>query len=160
MTAAVVDTTVLSNFAHVKQPLLLRQAFDHLVAPTAVMDEWRDGIRLGVVPLVEWAWLSEIELTAAEQLVADEFGETLGRGEAACLALGSSRGWMVLTDDQNARKAARKAGLMVSGTLGALMNLIHLKVITVAEGDLLLSEMMRRGYRSPIDSLSELDIDY
>ena len=159
MTVAVIDTTVLSNFAHVKQPLLLRQAFDHLVVPTAVMDEWREGVRLGVVPLVEWTWLSEIELTAAEQLVADEFGETLGRGEAACLALASSHGWMVLTDDQNARKAARNAGLIVSGTLGALMNLIHLKVITVAEGDLLLSEMMLRGYHSPVDSLSELDSD-
>lgn len=159
MTAAVIDTTVLSNFAHVKQPDLLQQAFDELVAPTAVMDEWREGVRLGAVPAVDWNWLPEIGLTGAEQLTAEEFGQTLGRGEAACLALAVSRGWIVLTDDQNARKAARKAGLMVSGTLGALMNLIHLKVITVAEGDLLLSEMMLRGYHSPVDSLSELDND-
>lgn len=157
MITAVVDTTVLSNFTHGKRPELLQQAFDHLVAPTAVMGEWREGVRLGAVPSVEWTWLPEIELTVAEQLTAETFGHTLGHGEAACLALAVSRGWMVLTDDQNARKAARKAGLVVSGTLGALMNLVHLKVITVAEGDLLLSEMMLRGYRSPIDSLSELD---
>jgi len=155
----VVDATVLSNVAYVERPELLRQAFDSLVAPAAVMAEWREGVRLGRVPAVEWPWLPEIELTAAERLAAEEFGHTLGQGEAACLALASSRGWMVLTDDQNARKAARKAGLVVSGTLGALMNLYHLKIISVAEGDLPLSGMMLRGYRSPVDSLSELDSD-
>jgi predicted nucleic acid-binding protein len=39
MTTAIVDNTVLSNFAHVGRPDLLRVTFDSLVVVQAVMDE-------------------------------------------------------------------------------------------------------------------------
>lgn len=80
MTVAVVDTTVLSYFAHVKQPLLLRQAFAHLVVLTAVMDQWRDGIRLGVVPLVEWARLSGIERDSSGAVGGGRIRSNVGEG--------------------------------------------------------------------------------
>lgn len=157
MTTAVVDNTVLSNFAHIEKPELLRAAFDKLVAPRAVMDELAEGERLNRVPPVNWSWLPNAVLTTEEHSKAEALGQLLGRGEAECIALAQSRKWMVLTDDRDARQAARAAGVSVSGTLGALMNLVHLKIATIDEGDIFLAEMKQHGYRCPIVSLTELD---
>jgi predicted nucleic acid-binding protein len=63
----------------------------------------------------------------------------------------------MLTDDRDARCAARETGLMVSGTLGALMNLVQGKALSLAEADEFLATMKRRGYRCPVNSLSELN---
>jgi predicted nucleic acid-binding protein len=61
-----------------------------------------------------------------------------------------------LTDDRDARRAAREAGLVVSGTLGALMNLVRGGALSLAETDEFLVTMKRNGYRCPLNSLSEL----
>jgi predicted nucleic acid-binding protein len=63
----------------------------------------------------------------------------------------------MLTDDRDARRAARETGLMVSGTLGALMNLVRANVLSLAEADKFLATMKRSGYRCPVNSLSELN---
>jgi predicted nucleic acid-binding protein len=44
----------------------------------------------------------------------------------------------------------------ISGTLGLLLRLVDLEVISLAEGDDLLARMTAAGYHSPIDSLQEL----
>jgi predicted nucleic acid-binding protein len=101
--------------------------------------------------------LTHSELTDEERVMAEHLNQTLGRGEAACIALAKSRQWIILTDDRDARRAAREAGLIVSGTLGALMNLVRGKALSLAEADEFLATMKRRGYRCPVNSLSELD---
>lgn len=156
MTTSVVDNTVLSNFAHVEKPEFLRSAFDNLVVPQAVIYELVEGERLRRVPTVDWSWLTVAELTTDEQACAAELGQTLGQDEAACIALAQSREWMILTDDRDARRAASEAGVLVSGTLGALMNLVRAKAVTLVEGDELLGKMKQHGYRCPVDSLQEL----
>lgn len=157
MTAAVVDNTVLSNFAHIHMPELLREAFDRLVTSPAAMRELAEGVRLGRVPSADWTWLTGLELTAEEQSQVDGYRQRLGQGEAECIALAQSHAWIVLTDDRDARQAAREAGLMVSGTLGALMNLAQQEIVTITEGDTMLAEMRRHGYQCPVESLSELN---
>lgn len=137
--------------------MLLSKAFDQPVTVAAVNEEFAVGLALGRLPDVDWSWLEVIELTAEETVVAEKLNETLGRGEAACIALAASRGWMVLTDDRDARRAARETGVIVSGTLGALMNLVRAQVLSLAEADQHLAAMKQAGYRCPVDSLSELD---
>jgi predicted nucleic acid-binding protein len=159
MTTVIVDNTVLSNFAHVEQPQLLGEAFDNPVTVRAVMDELTEGVRLERLPSVDWRDVPVIELTSDEQTSADLFGQRLGRGEAECIALAQSRQWMVLTDDRDARAAAREAGVIVSGTLGALMNLVEGGTLSLPQADHLLALMKQHGYRCPIDSLSELNED-
>ena len=44
----------------------------------------------------------------------------------------------------------------ISGTLGVLIHLIDLKVLSLPEADALLGEMIVAGYRSPVVSLQEL----
>ena len=157
MTEAVVDNTLLSNFAHIQQPKLLATAFDQPVTVPAVMDELEVGVQIARIPSVDWSWLPIIELTDDERMMAERLNQTLGRGEAACIALAISRQWIVLTDDRDARRAAQEAGLIVSGTLGALMNLVRGSTLSLAEADEFLATMKRRGYRSPVNSLTELD---
>jgi hypothetical protein len=61
------DTTVLSNFAQIGRPDLLRSAFPGLATPEAVREELARGERLGLVPVCDWSWLTTVELTGAEQ---------------------------------------------------------------------------------------------
>jgi predicted nucleic acid-binding protein len=157
MTAAVVDNTLLSNFAHIQQPKLLEAAFDQPVTVRTVMDELQVGVQTARIPSVDWSWLPVIELTDDERVMAEHLNQTLGRGEAACIALAKSRQWIILTDDRDARRAAREAGLIVSGTLGALMNLVRGYALSLAEADKFLAIMKQSGYRCPVNSLSELD---
>ena len=156
MIAAVIDTTVLSNFVHVDQPDLLRSAFAAPVTVQAVMDELSDGVRLKRLPDVNWQWLRVVALTAEEQAHADARNQGLGRGESECIALAQSRQWIVLTDDRDARSAARTAGVSVSGTLGCLMNLIEINALTLSQADRWLERMMQHGYRCPVTSLADL----
>ena len=78
---------------------------------------------------------------------------SLHHGEAACLTLAHHRGWAFLTDDKQARKAAKELGIIVSGTLGVLIQAVKRGLLEDASGNKLLRDMIARGYRSPHDSL-------
>ena len=149
----VVDTTVLNNFAQVRQPALLRAAFSSLVAPEQVLAELEKGVGLGLLPSVDWSWLDRIDLTPAEQVRARVFGQKVEAGESACLAVAEARRGFVLTDDLAARRLALAISLTVTGTLGVLDRLIRAGILTVERADDLLAEMILRGYRSPVPSL-------
>jgi predicted nucleic acid-binding protein len=150
------DTTVLNNFAQVERPDLLRRAFPSLAAPTIVREELATGERLGLVAACDWSWLQLIELTAAEQSRVAELKRRLQAGEAACIAVAEARGGrLFLTDDSSARGLAKSLNLEISGTLGALIRLVRQGTLTLSQGDALLAEMRRRGYRSPLQSLHE-----
>ncbi len=150
------DTTVLSNFAHAERPDLLRQAFPDLAVPDPVREELAVGERLGLVPSCDWSWLQAIELTDTEQVRAAELRNYLQAGEAACIAVAAARGGLLLTDDGAARRMAGSLEVSVSGTIGVLLRLWRRGILAIEEGDRLLSEMMDRGYRSPVQSLHEI----
>jgi len=156
MPGTIADTTVLSNFAHVRQPSLLRQLFPSLGSPVSVFGELSRGVRSGLVPKCDWTWLEIIPLTAAENAHAAELLSVLERGEADCLAIAKARDWVVLTDDRDARKAAALLGLEISGTLGCLDLLVQEGLLELNAADALLSEMIACGYRSPVRSLRKL----
>jgi len=48
---ALLDNTVLSNFATVRRTDLLQGAFDEAATATQVLDEYRAGVLIGHVPL-------------------------------------------------------------------------------------------------------------
>jgi predicted nucleic acid-binding protein len=150
------DTTVLNNFSQVARPDLLRRAFPSLAAPDVVRNELAAGERLGLVPVCDWSWLTLVALTEAEQSRADDLSRRLQAGEAACLAITEVRGGLVLTDDSAARRLAVALRLETSGTLGTLARLVRREILTLAEGDTLLAQMVERGYRSPVRSLREI----
>jgi len=150
------DTTVLNNFAQARRPDLLRLAYPNLAAPRVVREELARGERLGLVLRGDWSWLNLLDLTDGEKSRVTDFERLLQAGEAACLAIAEARDGTVLTDDGSARRVAASMHLETSGTIGALVRLERKGVITFPLGDSLLTEMVSRGYRSPIRSLREV----
>jgi len=44
----------------------------------------------------------------------------------------------------------------VSGTLGILLRLVNIGILTLEHADSLLGEMIAKGFRSPVDRLDDL----
>ena len=153
----VLDATVLSNFALVGHSNYLLQVWpNELTTTEEAWAEIRAGIRLGRLPKADWTWLEILSLTEAERQACDKLMPPLGLGEAACLALAQSRNYAFLTDDRVARRKTRQLGVPLSGTLGVLKSLLDGELITDGEADKALQQMIESGYRSPIQSLKEL----
>jgi predicted nucleic acid-binding protein len=151
----ITDTTVLSNFAAVIQPDLLRRATggELLVGPE-VMRELRRGEMSSRVPECDWSWLTVAVPSPAEVELARTVGSAaIDVGEAEALAIAIQRGLGVLTDDQAARRCATSRGIACSGTLGILSRLVEADVLTLDEGQVLLDRMKSLGYRAPAGSL-------
>lgn len=150
----VVDNTVLSNFALVGRIDLLAQLSPRrLMTAEDAWNEWLIGVRIGRLPSNDLPWLPVIRLDESEQNRRDEFMPPLDLGEAACLALALSRGYALMTDDLIARREARRLGVPLSGTIGALISLMDDQILTPAEANRILRQMIVMGYRSPLQSL-------
>jgi predicted nucleic acid-binding protein len=154
---AILNCTVLSNLSIVQRPdmahLLL---LEYAVTTEQVMAELREGIRLGRIPACDWSWLPVLELSLAEQDIYRDLAQSLGDGEASCLAVAMSRGAIVLTDDKDARKEAGRLGISVSGTLGVLKACVERGILNLSEADRLLQAMVDGGYRSPVKSIRKV----
>jgi len=156
MRTAVSDTTVLSNFAHIERPDLLRALFSPLLVPPSVLEELMQGERRALIPKCSWDWLDVLVPTASEKALAEVLRRSVGPGEADGLAVAKSRNLLILTDDLDARQLAESLGLDLSGTLGCLRDLAKRSILDVPAADLFLTRMRQRGYRSPVRSLRDL----
>lgn len=153
----VVDNTVISNFALVGRTEWLQKLWpNRLVTSNEAWAELQAGIRLGHLPESDWSWLTALALTPEEHQMCEELMPPLDEGEAACLALAYHRGYGLLTDDRVARREARRLGVSLSGTLGALKALVDEEKVSLEEANAALQEMIAKGYRSPITHLSQL----
>jgi len=122
------DNTVLSNFSAVCRPDLVHLALGNTVAtPKQAFAELQTGIHIGKLPMCDWSWLSILSLTVDENLIYQQLLSRLNAGEAACLAIATTRKGRILTDDRDARELALQMQIPVSGTLGLLIRLIELR---------------------------------
>jgi predicted nucleic acid-binding protein len=153
MRVALSDTTVLSNFAHARRPDLLRALFASLYVPDSVLEELAQGERGGLIPKEDWGWLEVVSLTPAELAVSQQLQRQVDLGEADCLAVSQARSMTLYTDDRRARRLGRSMGLDITGTLGCLLELVEFALLDLEDADLLLTQMRKRGYRSPVASL-------
>lgn len=157
MTETILDTTLLSNFAHVQRPDLLQAALISKAVTTAtVLAELRAGVTLGWVPRCDWSWLNVVTLADEEQVQAGHYTAVLDAGEAERLTVAKKRAWVFASDDLAARRLARHEGVDVTGTLGVLQKLVTMQLLTLDEADAHLTVMVGRGYRAPVRSLREL----
>jgi predicted nucleic acid-binding protein len=154
MPLSLLDTTILSNFAHVQRPELVQLVLGDEAATTpAVLAELRQGEAFGFVPRAAWDWLPALILTEEEQALVADYLAVLEAGEAECLAAAVTRQARFFSDDLAARRLAQARGLHVSGTIGLLLALIHRDALTLVEADRLLAIMKQQGYRAPVVSL-------
>jgi len=162
------DTTVLSNFAAVKRSDLLAARYRNVAFTTIeVIDELRKGVKAGydyLDPILQALesnepdnWISILgTLSATEQRLRVEFDDRLDAGEASCLALAIARELAFVTDDWAARRLAKEHQVSVTGTLGILVTLVREKALSLSDANELLKDMIRRRYRSPVDSLDAM----
>ena len=154
---ALLDNTVMSKFAAIERPDLLRTAFGSgLATSQQAFDELQAGMRQDKLPNLDWSWLPVWTLEESESTHYDRFLARLNAGEAACLAIALTRRCRILTDDRDARELAHRLKIPLSGTLGVLVRLIDIGSLSLAEADALLAQMIAKGYRSPITSLQRL----
>ncbi len=66
------------------------------------------------------------------------------------------RGWAFFTDDARARQIGRAWRVPISGTLGVLRQVVKAQILSLAEANALLAQMIRAGYRSPYADLAEI----
>lgn len=157
MIKTILDTTLLSNFAHIQRPDLLRLALGGQAVTTAtVLAELRLGVASGWVPRCDWSWLTVVALNDEEQAQVAHYTAVLDQGEAECLAVAKQRAWTFASDDLSARRLAQQEGVAVSGTLGVLQKLVAMHLLTLDEADAHLAVMVGRGYRTPVRSLRNL----
>lgn len=159
-----VNNTVLSNFAAIGALDILHRLFGTLYLAEEVRLEVWAGLEAGyefqrdtlAAMSGEQAWLQVVSMTAAERPDFDRLVGRLHYGECASIAIGKSRNWVFLTDDGLARRRARSEGVQVSGSVGALRLAAERGLLSPEEADRLLAEMIALGYRSPVETISEL----
>lgn len=162
-----VNTTVISNLAAVGRLDLLKKLHGRVYIPIEVYEEILNGLEEGygfytgigdqILPLAEGGWIELVSMVKGDELrIFQSLPRGLHHGEAACLAIARHRRWAFLTDDKMARKAAHGLGLVVSGTLGVLVQAVKRGILSPEEGNALLADMIGRGYRSPLSNLQPL----
>ena len=95
-------------------------------------------------------------LTAPERARYRELRQSLGSGEAACIAWSQGRDATVVTDDRRARVACRAAGLLFTGTVGILVASVRAGALAIVRGEELLRQMRTDGFYSPVARLADL----
>ena len=127
--SVIVNTTVISNFLGIDQLSLLKQLYSTIYISVEVHEEIQTGreegyrfyhdIEQNIYPFVAQGWIHLTSMVGEDELsLFNRFPSHLHRGEASCLAIAHNRGWLFLTDDKAARKAATNLGVLISGHTG------------------------------------------
>ena len=156
--SALIDTSVLSNFARLRIERLIADAVPDCATTPEVLRELRDGSALGHLPPdSDFRWLSVVTLSEEErQIFSDLNSKGLGMGESSCIAAALTRKRSVFTDDKLARRFAQSLALPVSGTLGVLVVLVRKGSLDLQMANGYLSRMIEQGYYAPVIKLDPL----
>lgn len=165
------DNTVLSNFALVQFFEVLRRLYEgRAFICRSVFQEIQAGIESGwkypqlrsrtrlqaVNQALEEGWLqfpnSDVNPSdeVLELRLALEYGQRFGAGEAEAMAIARTRGWILATDDGEARRFSQERGIRLTGSLGILIKATQQQVVQITEADALHARMIDEGYRSPL----------
>jgi predicted nucleic acid-binding protein len=161
------NTTVLSNFASIGSLELLRRLHLELSISVEVFQEIQNGLEEGysfyqevleaLSPGAKDGWIQLTTLSGEEEIeLFLGMPGTLHQGEASSLAIARARGWLLLTDDKAARKAALQREIPISGTLGCLVGAVESGLCSLSEANLLLEQIVEEGFFSPVSDLSAL----
>lgn len=94
-----------------------------------------------------------LSLSPSEKRLYQQLLHKVSAGEASCLAIAKSRNYRVITDDRKARSLGSQMNLSITGTVGVLILLVRDEHLTLTQANELLSQMIVKGYRSPIETL-------
>lgn len=142
---AVADTSVLIAFKRLRYLGHLPRVFDEVLLSRAVMEEARgEELHEDLEQLVSQGFACVAKATNLE--LVELLSAGLGKGEAETIALASGvNADLALLDDSKARKAARRLGVRVMGTLGTLKLLMDAGHIHESPEDLCRA-LMSQGF--------------
>jgi len=149
----VLNTTVLSNFAQVDHVELL-VALPRVVTVEAVDEELRAGAETHSYIDHALAVLGEeipvISPTSSATQIEAELLESLDPGEAQALAVAAVGDGLFVTDDGDARTAAKQRGIDLTGSIGVLVRSVDNDRLSVSTADSYLKQWIDdAGFRSP-----------
>ena len=102
-------------------------------------------------------WLKEVVLsTKEEKSLYEMLSVSLGLGEASSIAIAKARGFLFACDDRTARREAGLLGVKLTGTFGILKKAVRNRIIRLKEGNLILADMIAKGFYSSVSSLREI----
>lgn len=105
----VADSTCLIGLERIGQLEILPALFDSVMIPPEVEREFG----------VSFSWLKTENLTNSSLKTA--FGLIVDAGEAEAIALAAEKNCLLISDDKQARSAAKSLGVAVIGTIGVLV---------------------------------------
>lgn len=157
----IADANILINFIRIRSLHILKQLPEtsfgitpevyEEILPGRGKEQLKQAVREG------WLTIHRVEEMDALLLFA-RYRKTLGRGEAASLALVKVQKWILATDDRQCRSmAGRELGSgKVMGTIDLLREAIRTKIVTMEQGDLLLESLKNEGFEPKIKSFRNL----
>ncbi len=162
VSVVVTDANVLINFCLIVQlPLLGALTPYRFFVPAEVINE-----------ITEPAQQAEVADALAQELIARTvvdsiealalFGtlrDLMGRGEAACLALAVTKGWMIASDEKRRfrREVVERIGAVrMVDTASLLRHAISIERVSVAEADGFKAVLETRRFVMPFASFGDL----
>lgn len=116
------NTSPLLFLAKIDRLGLLPELYGQLVIPEAVVDEVEAKSTTDTDRIRHWKHQSRIEVRPAPVAIREHLPSDLGAGEQGAIALGLDiQSDLVLLDDQEGRRLARRHELAVTGTIGVLV---------------------------------------
>ena len=107
--AVVSDSTCLIGLERIGELNILSALFDPIMIPPEVEREFGNAI----------SWLQTESLTSGVLVAALRM--IVDAGEAEAIALASEKSCLLISDDKQARSAAKRLGVAVIGTVGVLV---------------------------------------
>jgi len=158
-----IDTVVLSNFAFADQVKWLESRYGlNLKITGEVYQETLKGFNSGYSKLssilehIENKKFGTVELSPLEKKQCYALNQTLGLGEASCIAAASHRKGIVITDDRTARQFCQEKSINFTGTIGILKASCLDGSISLKEADMALKTMISFGFYSPVARISDI----
>lgn len=158
----VTDANILINLIHIGRLDLLGKlaGFEFVVPPEVVQEISEPSQVAAFTTALNQGFLREeilIEIPAL-RLYA-ELVATLGKGEAACLSLAVTNGWMIASDERRKFRRevlARLGPDRLLNTPGLLFLAIRLGALSIAEADAALQILAGRRFKVKLKSFREL----
>lgn len=158
----VFDTTVLTNFLVADAASLLKKRYQHRgVILWEVYDELSAGFRkepaLRVIDaLIAQKSFDLVTLSKREHTFYISLLDSLGKGEAACIAHARYNRYVFASDDKAARRICDYYKIACTGTIGILKAAFLGNHITLDTADKFLNAMIHAGFYSPVRRISAI----
>ena len=158
----VTDANILINLIHIGRPNLLGQLTGfEFVVPLEVMEEITEPQQAAALAsALENGFITHEALTEIPAIsLYAELIQTLGKGEAACLSLAVTKGWIIASDERRKFRRevlARLGPDRLLNTPGLLILAIRSGVPSVAEADKTLEVLAKNQFKVNFKSFRDL----